>query len=139
MTVEYGFWSQMAGRPRGMQLTDDFDSSSSTGVIALIFASAHGWNAGFSSGVARGSNCRRSAGSTPSRPLTPCPALLGSQWPERSTWPSGNRGGGPPGGITLIAYSVVLFWAAAAPPRCPCTTTTDAHRSATAAPQSTPG
>src|ERR1700730_561202 len=82
--VEYGFCSQMAGTPRGMQFTDDFDSSSSVGVIALIFASAQGWNIGRSSGVTLGSNVPSAAGSTPNRPLTPWPAPLGSQCPERS-------------------------------------------------------
>ena len=61
----YGFCSQIAGTPRGMQFTDDFDSSSSVGVIDLIFASAQGWNAGGASGVTFGSNCRVAAGSTP--------------------------------------------------------------------------
>jgi hypothetical protein len=55
----------MAGTPRGMQLTDDFDSSSSVGVIDLIFASASGLNCGGSSGVAFRSNCGIAAGSTP--------------------------------------------------------------------------
>src|SRR6185503_12773839 len=101
----------MAGRPRGMQFTDDFDSSSSVGVIALIFASAHGWNTGLSSGVFLASNVPSAAGSTPKRPLTPCPAPLGNQCPVKSGWPSASRGAGPPGGITLIAYS--LSWAPA--------------------------
>src|SRR2546422_10828485 len=109
--VPYGFCSQMAGTPRGIQFTDDFDSSSSVGVMALIFAAAQGWKEGGSSGVALGSNCLRAAGSTPYRPLTPWPALLGSQRPDKSGCPSANRGAGPPGGITLIVYSV--FWAPA--------------------------
>src|SRR5439155_12474312 len=103
--VVYGFCSQMAGSPRGMQFTDDFDSSSSVGVIALILATAHGCNAGFSSGVTLGSNVRSAAGSTPKRPLTPCPAPLGNQCPDKSGWPSDSRGAGPPGGSTLIVYS----------------------------------
>ena len=41
-----------------MQFTDDFDSSSSVGVIDLIFACAQAWNAGGASGVTFGSNCR---------------------------------------------------------------------------------
>src|SRR5687768_10296232 len=102
--VEYGFCSQMAGTPRGRQLTDDFESSSSVGVIDLILASAHSWSCGRSSGVTFGSNCPRAAGSTPKRPLTPWPAPFGSQWPEKSGFPSGRRGAGPPGGITPIAY-----------------------------------
>src|SRR5687768_17941974 len=110
-TVEYGFWSQMAGTPRGMQFTDDFDSSSSVGVIDLMRANAAGLKAGGSSGVTLGSNWRIAAGSTPNRPLTPWPAPFGSQCPDKSGWPSGNRGAGPPGDITLIAYSWV--WASA--------------------------
>src|SRR5258705_9126984 len=101
----------MAGTPRGMQFTDDFDSSSSVGVMALIFAAAHGWNSGRSSGAAFGSNVRSAAGSTPKRPLTPWPAPLGNQCPVKSGWPSANRGAAPPGGITLIVYS--LSWAPA--------------------------
>src|SRR5215467_3841195 len=110
--VPYGFCSQMAGTPRGIQFTDDLDSSSSVGVKFLIFAAAHGWNDGGSSGVTFGSNCLRAAGSTPYRPLTPCPALLGSQRPVKSGCPSGSRGVGPPGGITLIVYSDCLSWPA---------------------------
>src|SRR5687768_4281534 len=87
-----------------MQLTDDFDNSSSVGVIDLMRASADGRNAGGSSGVIFGSNWRSAAGSTPKRPLTPCPAPLGSQWPDKSGRPSASRGAGPPGGITVIAY-----------------------------------
>src|SRR5258705_8494528 len=94
----------MAGTPRGMQFTDDFDNSSSVGVIALIFAAAHGWNTGRSSGVALGSNVRIAAGSTPKRPETPWPAPFGNQWPVKSGWPSASRGVGPPGGITVIVY-----------------------------------
>src|SRR5262249_44841766 len=107
--VPYGFCSQMAGTPRGRQFTEDFESSSSVGVMPLIFARAHGWKEGGSSGVALGSNCRRAAGSTPHRPLTPWPALFGSHNPDKSGCPSDNRGVGPPGGITLMVYSV--FWA----------------------------
>ena len=55
----------MAGTPRGRQFTDDFESSSSVGVIALILADAHGWNSGRSSGVTFGSNVPNAAGSTP--------------------------------------------------------------------------
>src|SRR5262245_53376556 len=106
INVVYGFCSQMAGTPRGIQFTDDFESSSSVGVIALIFASAHGWNNGFSSGVTFGSNVGIAAGSTPKRPLTPCPAPFGNQWPERSGCPSDNRGGGPPGSSTVTSYCV---------------------------------
>src|SRR5712671_6702118 len=102
INVVYGFCSQMAGTPRGMQFTDDFDSSSSVGVMALIFANAQGWNTGGSSGVTFGSNVRIAAGSTPKRPLTPWPAPLGNQCPVRSGCPSANRGAGPPGGSTLI-------------------------------------
>src|SRR6266850_767702 len=109
--VEYGFCSHIAGTPRGMQFTDDLDSSSSVGVMALIFAKAQGWKEGGSSGVTLGSNCRRASGSTPKRPLTPWPAPFGSQSPEKSGCPSAIRGAGPPGGITLIVYSV--FWAPA--------------------------
>ena len=69
--VEYGFCSQIAGSPRGMQFTDDFDSSTSVGVIDFILSSAHCWNTGRSSGVTFGSNCPRAAGFTPKRPLTP--------------------------------------------------------------------
>src|SRR4030095_6769588 len=112
----------MAGRPRGMQFTDDFDSSSSVGVMALILASAAGWNTGFSSGVTIGSNVPRAAGSTPKRPLTPCPAPLGNQWPDKSGWPSARRGAGPPGGITFVLYS--FSWAP--------TDTTSAHHSVSA-------
>src|SRR4026209_1213638 len=111
INVVYGFCSQMAGTPRGMQFTDDFDSSSSVGVIDLIFSNAQGLTAGRSSGVTLGSNVPRAAGSTPKRPLTPWPAPLGNQWPVKSGWPSANRGAGPPGGITLIVYS--LYWAPA--------------------------
>ena len=89
-----------------MQFTDDFDNSSSVGVMALIFASAQGWNSGFSSGVAFESNVPSAAGSTPNRPLTPWPAPLGNQCPDKSGWPSDSRGAGPPGGITLIVYSL---------------------------------
>src|SRR6266853_1470328 len=103
----------MAGTPRGMQFTDDFDSSSSVGVIALIFATAHGWNTGFSSGVTLGSNVRIAAGSTPKRPETPWPAPFGNQWPVKSGWPSEKRGAGPPGGITVIVYFGAWFWAPA--------------------------
>src|SRR5947199_10380981 len=110
INVVYGFCSQMAGRPRGMQFTDDFDNSSSVGVMALIFASAQGWKEGGSSGVTLGSNCLRASGSTPKRPLTPWPALFGSQSPEKSGCPSAIRGAGPPGGITLIDS---VFWAPA--------------------------
>src|SRR6266850_5706456 len=109
--VEYGFCSHIAGTPRGMQFTDDFDNSSSVDVMALIFASAQGWKEGGSSGVTLGSNCLRASGSTPKRPLTPWPALFGSQSPEKSGCPSAIRGAGPPGGITLIVDSV--FWAPA--------------------------
>src|SRR4029450_12765341 len=102
----------MAGSPRGWQFTDDFDSSSSVGVIALILASAHDWNDGFSSGVTFGSNVERAAGSTPKRPLTPCPAPFGNQCPDKTGCPSGNRGAWPPGGRTLMVYSAVC------PPAC---------------------
>src|SRR5688572_28074435 len=95
----------MAGTPRGRQFTDDFDNSSSVGVMDLIFASAHGWNTGGSSGVTLGSNVESAAGSTPNRPLTPWPAPFGNQCPVKSGRPSANRGAGPPGGITLIVYS----------------------------------
>ena len=101
MTVEYGFCSQIAGSPRGMQFTDDLASSASVPLTDFIFSIAHGWNDGRSSGVTLGSNWPRAAGSTPKRPLTPWPAPLGSQWPEKSTWPSGRRGGAPPGGSGL--------------------------------------
>src|ERR671918_3178090 len=87
-----------------MQFTDDRDNSSSVGVIDLIFAAAHGWNAGGSSGVTFGSNCPLAAGSTPKRPLTPWPAPFGSQCPEKSMRPSGSRGGAPPGGSGLTVY-----------------------------------
>jgi hypothetical protein len=107
--VVYGFWSQIAGTPRGRQFTDDFDSSSSVGVIDLIFSSAQGWNAGRSSGVTFGLNVPSAAGSTPNRPLTPCPAPFGNQCPVKSGRPSGSRGAGPPGGSGLIVYSG--FWA----------------------------
>src|SRR5688572_14971897 len=113
ITVEYGFCSQMAGTPRGMQFTEDFDSSSSVGVIDLILANAAGLKAGGSSGVTFGSNWRIAAGSTPNRPLTPWPALFGSQCPDKSGWPSDSRGAGPPGGITLIVYSWVCASAGA--------------------------
>src|SRR5439155_10096612 len=103
--------SQIAGTPRGMQFTDDFDSSSSVGVIALIFAAAQDWNTGRSSGVTFGSNVRIAAGSTPKRPETPWPAPFGNQWPVKSGWPSGSRGAGPPGGITVIAYFGAAFCA----------------------------
>src|SRR5205823_4371690 len=116
----------MAGTPRGMQFTDDFDSSSSVGVIALIFAAAHGWNSGRSSGVAFGSNVGIGAGSTPYRPLTPCAAPLGNQWPDRSGCPSESRGAGPPGGSGLIAYSVVCGFGAVCAP----TATASAEQSA---------
>src|SRR5687767_2698763 len=97
-----------------MQFTDDRDNSSSVGVIDLIFAAAHGWKAGGSSGVTFGSNWPRAAGSTPNRPLTPWPAPLGSQWPEKSICPSGRRGGAPPGGMGLTTYSVVRAFCAPA-------------------------
>src|SRR5262245_22162012 len=104
----------MAGTPRGRQLTEDFVSSSSVGVIDLILASADGWKTGGSSGVTLGSKVPSAAGSTPKRPLTPWPAPLGNQCPDRSGCPSGNRGAGPPGGMTLIVYSLFwLFWAPA--------------------------
>src|SRR5207247_2708870 len=84
ISVVYGFCSQIAGTPRGMQFTDDFDSSSSVGVMPLILASAHAWNCGRSSGVAFGSKVGIAAGSTPYRPLTPCPAPFGNQCPDKS-------------------------------------------------------
>src|SRR5687767_4922530 len=77
--VVYGFCSQMAGSPLGMQLTEDFDSSSSVGVIDLILASASGLNCGGASGVTLGSKVRIASGSTPKRPDTPCPAPFGNQ------------------------------------------------------------
>src|SRR6185436_594730 len=84
MRVVYGFCSQMAGTPRGIQFTDDFDNSSSVGVIALILARAEGLNAGGSSGVTLGSNVAVAAGSTPNRPEVAWPAPFGNQCPERS-------------------------------------------------------
>src|SRR5688572_10080805 len=111
--VVYGFCSHIAGTPRGRQFTDDFDSSSSVGVMAFIFARAQGWKTGCSSGVTLRSNVPSAAGSTPNRPLTPWPAPLGNQCPVKSGRPSGSRGAGPPGGNGLMVYSVLFSWAAA--------------------------
>ena len=108
-----GSAAKLRAHRRGRQFTDDFDSSTSVGVMAWIRSSAQGWNTGGSSGVVSESNVPSAAGSTPKRPLTPWPAPFGNQCPDRSGRPSANRGGGPPGGITPIVYSVsaAVSWA----------------------------
>ena len=57
--------------------------------MALNFASAHGWN-----GI--GSSLHARSGTT--LHALAFPVGPGNQTPERSTWPSDIRGGGPPGG-----------------------------------------
>src|ERR1700758_2781877 len=82
--------------------------------MALIFAAAHGWNEGGSSGVALGSNCLRSAGLS----VWP-PAMPPNQTPERSGWPSAVRGAGPPSGTAccLDLAGCELFPSCAASPQ----------------------
>ena len=96
--VVYGFCSQMAGTPRGMQFTDDFDSSSSVGVIALIFASAHAWNTGLSSGVTLGSNVPVRGRVDAKAAADTLAGAIGEPVARTNPgWPSGSRGGGPAG------------------------------------------